>query len=429
MLKECMEVFQHLMKKTDNRLVLDTHIPADGTYLIIDSDGNIKTQIEIKKDKKTKEIDMSSPCFPELRIYDYNSILVTMNKPVDPKKIIHSNNYLSFAIKKDSLVTGKLTEKNIDDYYDILENPLETKYLKSKAASQIYKQFEESEGKPDVEKITWIKTWIKNNIFTLENIDLSQKDYLKIYFEADQTEYERENRRYLLPNIYNSNDYNIAIEDEIYGMPNDNLGMNAKKPFLSIKTRKNPAPYLVTLEEVILQKQFFDYLMNLVSSGKYHIFIDTTEQKIQGIGNDGETPGPIVTGYYLNISKGKNEAEINEQDNISNYSQTLKKPFAFKNILNRHNKRSQIYDSNYKVYDQRASVGQIIDEVFFSKWLKNNYKGEPNIKDEKLRQNILQSRDVIFNWIYKGVDCGMAATIERAGFTAIKNTLLNVFFK
>ena len=54
------------------------------------------------------------------------------------------------------------------------------------------------------------------------------KDYLKIFFEAPMEQYQRENDRYLVPNIYNSNDYNLEVEGEVYGLPNNNLGMNAK---------------------------------------------------------------------------------------------------------------------------------------------------------------------------------------------------------
>ena len=51
-----------------------------------------------------------------------------MNKPIDGKKVIHSNNYLSFFIKKENLqpnykVDAKLTEEIIDKYYDILLDP------------------------------------------------------------------------------------------------------------------------------------------------------------------------------------------------------------------------------------------------------------------------------------------------------------------
>ena len=150
MLKECLEVFEDMMEKSQGKLVLDTYIPADGTYLIVDTDGNIVVNTDIVKDKKTKIVDKSSRYFQELCFYDYQSQLLSMNKPVDPKKIIHSSNYLSFFIKKESVVSGKLTGEVIDGYYDILKDPGEKKYKKSKEASRIYELFEKNEGKVEI---------------------------------------------------------------------------------------------------------------------------------------------------------------------------------------------------------------------------------------------------------------------------------------
>ena len=39
----------------------------------------------------------------------------------------------------------------------------------------------------------------------------SKKDYLKVFFETEHENVEREERRYLLPNIYNNNDYNVCL--------------------------------------------------------------------------------------------------------------------------------------------------------------------------------------------------------------------------
>ena len=128
MLKECLEVFEKILRESGGKKVVDTYIPADGTYLIVDKDGNIKANVEIVKDKKTKEINRNQSGFEKVCFYDYQSQLISMNKPIDPKKVIHSNSYLSFFVKKDSIVSGKLTEAVIDGYYGILENPGEKKY-------------------------------------------------------------------------------------------------------------------------------------------------------------------------------------------------------------------------------------------------------------------------------------------------------------
>lgn len=202
---------------------------------------------------------------------------------------------------------------------------------------------------------------------------MSRKDYLKIFFEADEAEYEREDRRYCLPNIYNSNDYNIEIENKVYGLPDNNLGMNAKKPFLSVKSRKYPASYLLDGSQVVVQKQFFDYLMNLVSAGKYHVYIDTQEQKIIGCKN-GEVPERVESGYYLRLLKGKTEAEIHSQDNISGYKNELPKPFAFNNMMSAsHEKNKDRLDKYMTTYRKRLEIGAIINEVFFSNYLSGRF--------------------------------------------------------
>ena len=282
MLKECLEVFGEVLKQKED-IILDSYIPTDGTYIFVDAQGKMKEPIEIELNKKTREIVSSNSDLKEIRFYDYHSQLVSMNKPLDGKKIIHSNNYYSFFVKKESILTKKLTETIIDGYYEVLKNPLEQKYKKSKEASKLYEVFASKEGNVPLEELENNKQWIKSHIFNLENVDFSKKNYLKIFFETDHDNIIREERRYLLPNIYNNNDYNVEVKGKVYGLPDNNMGMNAKKPYLEAKTRKISVPYLLDGSEVMLQREFFDYLMNLACAGKYDIYIDTVKKKIQDI--------------------------------------------------------------------------------------------------------------------------------------------------
>lgn len=415
MLKDCLEVFKERLRQTDGKLVLDTHIPADGTYLIVDREGNIKVCIDIVKDKKTKQIDRSHPEFNRIRFYDYESRLISMNKPMDPKKVIHSNSYLSFFVKKDSLNTGKLTEDIINGYYEVLKDPLGKKYKKSKEATRIYQLFEEQEGEVNQEEAERACQWIKDHIFGLEGIDLGRKDYLKIFFEADKEEYQREGRRYSLPNIYNNNDYNIEIHGEVLGIPDNNLGMNAKKPFLSIKSRKNPAPYLLNNEDVMLQKQFFDYLMNLVSEGKYQVYVDIQRKTIEGYRND-DAPEWLESGYYFRLRKGKTEAEISDQDNVTDYRRKLDPPFVFENVLDCEFKKHPEYEK-HGTYRDRLKTGYLFDEVFFMNFLKNSFaleSGEINIKDNTLKKMVLLSKNPIAQWMFIGRSCYLDKILYRA---------------
>ena len=60
MLKECLEVFGEVLAKERQKgkdIILDSYIPADGTYIFVDGQGNMKEPIEIKLNKKTREIE------------------------------------------------------------------------------------------------------------------------------------------------------------------------------------------------------------------------------------------------------------------------------------------------------------------------------------------------------------------------------------
>ena len=107
-------------------LILDNYIPADGDYIVVKKDGSV-VRCSIKMDKKAgrpvKDLSDGDSQYEDIVFYDYHSRLVSMDKPQDPKKVIHSNNYLSFWIKKESLTNGKLNMEGIDRYFDILSNP------------------------------------------------------------------------------------------------------------------------------------------------------------------------------------------------------------------------------------------------------------------------------------------------------------------
>lgn len=445
MFEECLEVFKRELDY-DNNLILDEYIPADGSYIIVDAEGKIKNYQDIKLDKKkrgTSEAVVKGSYFKEICFYDYHSKLISMNKPVDSKKVIHSNNYLSFAVKKES-ITSKLTETIIDNYYDTLKNPLEKKYKKSKEASKIYQKFEEEHSAVDIELLERCRRWIKQHIFSIDkliNVDLGKKEYLKIFFEVFEVGEEdnkknrelfiQEDNRYIFPNIYNSNDYNVEVEGKIQGIPDNNMGMNAKKPFLAIKTRKTPAAYLVDINKAILQKQFFEYLMNFAANGKNNIYIDTKNYRIKAYSDQDERDDfdGMASGYYLRIQKGK-ELEIQIQDNIVDYQNRLKTNFEYVKFISIDIKEDKLpeFAKKYGVYDKRTSIGTLINEIFFSKFLRTNYFIDANdmsIKDSVLRQNIIMYRNIIFDWVYKGIDNNFSKAEEKFALDLIKNSIRN----
>lgn len=216
MLKDCLEVFKKQYEAKGEGYILDDYTLLEGNYLLIDEKGECKVSLVIGKDGG----DRTDEAYGRFAEMDYFSRLTDMNKALGIKKVIHSNNYLSFFIKKDNLSSGKLTEEVIDKYYEVLMEP-RTKYAKDKKALEVYETFVLESGEPDRIAIERNKAWIKAHIeqITDEYPEIKKdKNYLKIFFEADRVDYERESNRYFLPNIYNATEYNVTIDEKIYGM-------------------------------------------------------------------------------------------------------------------------------------------------------------------------------------------------------------------
>ncbi|WP_251862240.1 type I-B CRISPR-associated protein Cas8b/Csh1 [Clostridium sp. Marseille-Q2269] len=420
MLKDVMRTFKKQLEQKGENYLIHSHIPAEGECIIVDTfenSFNILDRVDIKRDNKTKQIDDTNKYYPFIRKADYMSRLLDMNKPIDPKKVIHSNNYLTFFIKKENINNGKLKDEIIDKYYEILKDPL-IKYTKPKA-KKLYEEVEEKCGKSEERLIDEIKLWIKNNIYDLVEKNNKEKTYLKIFFKYDDDKYKKESEKYILTNLYNSNDYNTTIDGEIYGLSNDNMGLNSKKPYLENKSRKSKLPYLLTKEEVLIQKQFFDYLMNQVSKGKTNIYIN--EEIIQTMGND-EMPEEDFEGYYLRIKKGK-ELEIHDFDNIVSYRPDIS-PFKLDNVL--EFEKSKI--TNYGEIKKRKTLKILINEVFFSKFLTSNYFTEAkdlNINDNTLKRNLLLSRNALFTWFYKGINNNVWKVLKSSSLDLIKGSINN----
>lgn len=248
--------------------------------------------------------------------------------------------------------------------------------------------------------------------------DSKDKTYLKVFFYTELDTYQKESEKYILTNIYNTTDYNTTIADKIYGLPNDNMGLNSKKPYLENKTRKTKVPYLLSQEQVLIQKKFFDYLFNQVSKGKTNIYID--DNKIKSIAND-DCLKEDFKGYYLRIKKGK-EIEIHDFDIIGNYQVNIP-PMKLSNVLALDKSKIE-----YSTVNTIEMMRNIINEIFFSKFLGNSYFTDAKdikINDSILKKNLLLSRNVLFAWFYKGNRNNVWKVLKQSSLDLIKGSIYN----
>ena len=437
MLQEAMEVFQIMLQEKGERIITDAYIPKDGTYRLIvmkDDGWVIKDPVDIIFNKKTNTVDISNDMdYLLIQELDYKSKLLEMNKPIDPKKVIHSNNYLSLAVKKESVTSGKLSEEIIQQYYEILRNP-NKKYEKKTQARALYHVAEERLGQPDIEAIDKIEKFILANKEDIwKGINLEKKNYVKLFFvyqEEKKTKeiYKIESERYLIPNIYNNNNFNMEFEKGIVGLPNDNMGMNSKKPYLENKTRKVKVPYLLDQESALLQSKFFDYLFGQVSKKRFHIYVDNIDKKICSYTNK-DKPEDIVSGYYLRCRMGKAGAEICEADMITHYKTKLEPGLVLKNYIEIPEERIEKSKIHYdEAIEDQWVIMDLINGIFFEGKLKNNFftdAKDMNIYDDCLKQSILKSRNILANWFWRGEQNQLVKILDDVSLALIKNSILN----
>lgn len=424
MIDEALEVFKKIYDKEGEKLVVNKHIPKDGTYILVNiKSGKIIKKLNISYDKKVdREFNYY---YRYVKAFDYYSNLVDMNKPMDPKKTIHSNQIYSFFIKKDSIRENKLTKSIIEGYKKNLLNP-EGKY-NSKEAKELYKNIAEKLPKIEKDVVEDIFLWIEDNVNEnlLENDN--KKDYLKIFFVEEDLDkslevFKNEHKRYIIPNIFNSNDYNKKVGKIIYGASNNNMGLNAKKAFLENKTRRVSIPYLVNTDEILLQYAFYNYLLPEVKQGNYFIYF--LENEI--IPKTYKEGCPNGAKYLLNASYSK-DVDI-KNFNVISKNNDEEIIINFKEIL--HQKKKDTDEIEYGNLNREKMMNNI-NKIFFYNSLLGNFllnDGDLDIKDIEVKKLLMKYRNAFYKWFYLNDEAEVKKNIRKIYLDAVMVAIGNGHF-
>lgn len=220
-------------KENIESVALKCHTPNSATYIVVDENFNYKIISKERFSFNTKYVTM-----------DFYSQIINLNKALDKKKLISSNNYLSFFCSNFE----KLTEEIIDNYYKKTQVP---------------------------EKSLIYRDWIKGNIFKIyAELREQQKKgkgviKIKLFFKANINEYIKLNNLYLKNNVLSNTE---EISRELFGNSSF-INLNIKKPYLRTYSRKVSNPYTVNTEEGIKYKYFADILYSLLRRGKTLLYI------------------------------------------------------------------------------------------------------------------------------------------------------------
>lgn len=200
------------------------HVPDKKAIYILVTDLEKQGFIEIKAEDFAKD--------EKLRMKDYYSGVININKCVDKKKKIHSNNKYTLFIKEPS----KVTDDIIRNYYKALDCDLEE--------SQRY------------------ISWFLKNRGKLEEY----KKPIKVFFEASLEQIIELGKEYFYKNVFaDVRNTDFANGDEI-GAPLT-LNTNEKKPFQIKNPTKGKYSAMYRKEDCFRIKCMLDLFKSLILQG------------------------------------------------------------------------------------------------------------------------------------------------------------------
>ncbi len=371
-----------------------------------------------------KRSSYSGELWEFFRTVDFYSQLVDMNKSVDPKKQIHSNNIYSIAFKAALLTEGANAEENckvsIIRYYQALRSAqtndakLVSDYHFTPPDEQIIKHNQEYA----VSLIPYIEKQISKR-------KISSNVYIKLYFMADIAEYIQESKRYLIPKIFNKNEYNVDIAGKLYGLSNCNMGMNAKKPYLEHKTTAFRVPFRLTIDDALEAKNMLIWLDSRKDAEEKMVverYLPIhTANEISKVKFNSQ-PRNV---HYLHLERGK-QPVIDEYDFLPGMTSELVPPLELENFL-------MLDNSSPETVRKLADLESIIDDWLFNKNLIRNYFSQaprPNDWFSSSQVNLLiRYKDALRNYFRKGDKQGFVNCIDRLSQNMLKEMLITESYK
>ncbi len=410
MINDVLEVFKEEYALKGDKLILDNYELKEGIYIKVNTDESIKAFIVKRKNRELSFTDLEGglnySAYEWFKQRDYYSSYLNSNKAFDDKKI-HNINYLSLFVKIDSFISNDpkklLKDDAIKKQYKYLCNYSKFKKKQEREILEGFKeQLEDRNRRKDiVKKYKWIKENIEKIVELAKENEV--KNYIKIFFDEPLDKYKKESEIYYAIKIFNDIKYSKNIDGKIFGLSDSNMGLNAKKPYLEHKTRKEKAPFFILKENALLVKQFFDWLK----------FQDFKNKK------------PLGDDFFINRDFKEKDLVI-DFDYLPLKIDRLKKSIEIKNYLLIKKGKALIEDETIEYLNQ---LEDRVDEILYNRQLKNNYYGEVYKKlDNKFASLIYSTRDAMSGYFKKYDDRAFRVVIKKyATYLAIEHLIRGRF--
>ena len=406
-----------LIEKTGNaeKIVLGNYSLDEGCYFKVDSEGNITDEIAVNKNS-----DRYTDVYNWFKERDYYSKLINMNKPVDKNKKIHSNNMYSIFIKTEILPDAGKEGKRIS--YDGLDKVFEDYFdrLNSKPEKEVKNILDRCNvPEIDIDKSNICRNALKKALKNAIEMISEREDkgkYLKLFIDEDISLYIEESKRYIMPKIFNDNKYNKYLDDKLIGLSNENMQLNSKKPFLQLYGTKFKAPYRVSLEQAIINKEVFEWMEGSKDNeGKPNMRFSLpydydfrTDPNNKNVGR----------GFYFETISDNGKRVIVESDCIPKETAFLKNAFEYRDVFDEKGKGGR--------YDYRYELENEISKVFFRKQMKTlYYDSEYNPKGcSSVLVNAMKIASMpMKNYFRLGIESNIGPLLDKLTLLIIKDAV------
>lgn len=446
MIKDLVNNFSNASLETVN-VILDNYRLKEGLYIRFNnSDISSYDYMIIKKKVEILHDDV----YRWFRDRDYYSSILDddMNKAVDTKKQIHSTNEFTLFIKKNNFPGMNKDSMSIDEaknritsYYSSIKL-MDNKYYEIYSKSDIKKteklskeKFFNKYFKTDIEylksdsrinQIDSLGNFFSDNINAISDIIkvIDSKDtfsnYIKIFINTGIEKYKKAYKLYITPRIFNKNDFNSIISNEIKGLPSSNVTANDKKPYLLSRTMKIGVPIRVSTKEAINIKDFFLWLK---SQNKDNI-------KISYDFKYDKEPGKDINGSFYDLYVNRGSMQIEDYDNIPFVPQKIN--LEIKNYLYRKGEDNLTLLPDESIIN-RGDLLYRINNAFFAGKIKGYFKKGFDKKDMPLENNVftagMQSlfiicKEALYDFVVLGVEKPFSSMADKITMQSIKEQLL-----
>lgn len=423
----------------DEKIVLDSYHLQNGIYILFKKDGSHEI-LEVNKDTNN-----TTAFYEYFKIRDFYSNYIDSNKALDTtykekrdgkeysmlKKICSNNHYTLFF--KNRFVEGLIKDpkeaipvdiflKGIDKYFasmiELGKNDKNTEIILEKIKDNVSTD-EEILNNQQIIKDKFVET-----VEIIKEKELTKDTWIKIFLEADISEYEKASLKYTYLKIFNKNDENKLKDEKIYGINNYNFGYTTgKKPFMELKSTPYKVASMMSLEDIKAIRNMYIWLLKNVTNKDFvKIPLDFEFEGLDKLKINGR---PI---YLLSVKNDNGTAKIEDFDFIPFYSETIK---IFK-CSNYFNTKFYLEESEFVTKDIYELENKV-SKIWFSNSLRESYYSFKEIVSKKTmvaswkKEILKQNAKIFFEFFHKANSRPLKQNLDKIAFNICYNTLLDEY--